>query len=307
MSATFEYVRRWLYPQQEEAIFCPERYAVTESSTKSGKTVASMVWLAEQAIRGPAGRHYLWLAPIYAQAVVAFERLKRGLPRQIYRATEHRPTLTLLNEAIIDFKGGDNPDSLYGQDYWAAVVDEASRCKEEAWHAVRSTLMATRGPVRVIGNVKGRKNWAYRLARRAEAGEPDMRYSKITAYDAAAAGVLSEQEIADAKATLPENVFRELYLAEPCDDGGNPFGLDAIAACVGPLSLAPPAFWGWDLAKAQDYTVGIALDGQGRVCRLERWQRPWDDTMRLIRDMVGQAEVDGRAGGGHPAAADHVS
>ena len=34
---------------------------------------------------------------------------------------------------------------------------EASRAREEAWHALRSTLTATRGKVRVIGNVKERQ------------------------------------------------------------------------------------------------------------------------------------------------------
>ena len=84
----------------------------------------------------------------------------------------------------------DNPDGLYGEDVWAVVMDEASRTKEEAFHAVRSTLTATRGPFRGIGNVKGRKNWFYAMARKAEAGEPELSYHKITAADAIAAGVL---------------------------------------------------------------------------------------------------------------------
>ena len=53
------------------------------------------------------------------------------------------------------FKGADKPDALYGEDVYAAVIDEASRCKEEAWHAVRSTLTATRGPIRIIGSGLG--------------------------------------------------------------------------------------------------------------------------------------------------------
>lgn len=285
-SRTYEYVRPWLYDLQRAAFFCPERYAISESSTKSGKTVACMVWLAEQAIKGTAGQHFLWLAPIYPQAMIAFERLKRGLPRDIYSARENPPALTLLNGAIIDFKGGDNPDSIFGQDYSAAVVDEASRCREDSWHAVRSTLTATRGPVRIIGNVKGRKNWAYRLARRAEAGEPDMRYSKITAHDAVAAGVLAADEIRDAQATLPEAVFRELYLAEPSDDEGNPFGLDAIRSCIAPLSDDAPVCWGIDLAKSVDFTVAIALDAAGHVCRVARWQASWQDTIARIAGLV---------------------
>jgi len=47
---------------------------------------------------------------------------------------------------------------LYGEDVYGAVIDEASRMKEDAWTAIQSTLTATRGPVRIIGNVKGEKN-----------------------------------------------------------------------------------------------------------------------------------------------------
>jgi phage FluMu gp28-like protein len=282
------YERPWIYPAQYDAIFGPARYAVVEASTKSGKTVGCLVWLAEQAMAGKAGRHYWWVAPIYQQAVIAFDRLKRALPREVYRDTQNPPALTLLNGAVIQFKGADNPDSLYGQDVFAAVIDEATRCKEEAWHAVRSTLTATRGPVRIIGNVKGRKNWAYKLARRAEAGEPDMHYARITARDAVLAGILASQEIEDARSTLPASVFRELYEAEPSDDEGNPFGLDAIAACIGPLSSAPPVQWGVDLAKSRDFTALVALDAAGRTCRFERWQRPWQETMQRLDDLIGE-------------------
>jgi len=169
---------------------------------------------------------------------------------------------------------------------YAAVIDEATRCKEEAWHAVRSTLTATRGPIRIIGNVKGRQNWAYRLARKAEQGALDMAYFKLTAADAVQAGILTAEEIADAQRALPEAVFRELYLAELCDDGGSPFGLTAIQACVGPLSTAAPVVWGIDLAKSYDFTVAIALDADNAVCRFERWQGPWDATITRLHSLV---------------------
>lgn len=260
---------------------------MVEATTKAGKTVGCMLWLAEQAMAGQAGRNYWWVAPIYTQAKIAFRRLKRGLPQGVYVANETELTITLANGAVMWFKGADKPDSLYGEDVYAAVIDEASRCKEEAWYAVRSTLTQTRGPVRIIGNVKGRKNWAYQLARRAEAGEPGMHYAKITAYDAVAAGVLDAAEIEDARRQLPEQVFRELYEAVPSDDGGNPFGLAAIAARVKPLSDQAPVAWGWDLAKSTDWTVGIALDRAGHACRFERWQGPWEQTIDRILTLTG--------------------
>jgi hypothetical protein len=286
---TLVYERPWLYEAQLKAIFATERYSIVEGSTKSGKTIGCLLWLAEQAMGATVpGRHYWWVAPIFPQARIAFERLKHGLPREVYEVNESRLTVTLANGAMIDFKGADKADSLYGESVYAAVIDEATRVREEAFHAVRSTLTATRGPIRIIGNVKGRRNWAYQLARRAESGEPEMHYAKITAYDAVAAGVLDAAEIEDAKRTLPDAVFRELYLAEPSDDGGNPFGLAAIAAQVVPLSEAEPVIWGIDLAKSVDWTVCIALDAAGAVCRFERWQGPWQTTIPRIVRLVGE-------------------
>ena len=281
---TVTYKRPWLYPKQEAAFFGPERFAFTEASTKSGKTVAAEAWLFEQAyMTGREGRNYWWIAPILEQARIAYNRMKAGLPNNVYQANDSRSSLRVLNGAIITFKGSDNPDSLYGEDVYAAVVDEASRCKEEAWHALRTTLTATRGPVRIIGNVKGRRNWFWRMARVAEAGEEGMTYHRITAADAVAAGVLDWEEIRQAERVLPPEVFRELYYAEASDDQGNPFGMAAIAKCVAPLSQEKPAVWGWDLAKSVDWTVGIALDSERRVCRFHRFQLPWGETKERMR------------------------
>jgi len=278
-----------MYPKQRDAIFAPARYVVIEASTKSGKTVGCMAWLLEEALKGKAGQNFWWVAPVYPQAKIAFRRMKRGLPSEVFTANESELTLTLANGAVIWFKGGDKPDSLYGEDVFAAVIDEASRCKEEAWYAVRSTLTATRGRLRVIGNVKGRRNWAYRLARRAEGGDPDMAFAKITALDAVTAGVLRAEEIEDARRQLPEAVFRELYLAEASDDEGNPFGIQAIRDCIAPMSTAPPVAFGVDLAKSVDWTVIIGLDAQSAVCRFERFQKPWRETLDSIRRTVGKA------------------
>jgi phage FluMu gp28-like protein len=246
-----------------------------------------MAWLLEEALAGKSGRNYWWVAPILDQSRIAYRRMKRGLPLQIYSARETALALDLANGTTMQFKGADHPDSLYGEDVYAAVIDEASRVKEEAWHAVRSTLTATRGPIRIIGNVKGKQNWAYRLARKAESGDPSMHYSKITAYDAIEAGVLAADEIEDARRQLPDAVFRELYLAEPADDGGNPFGVAAIQSCIVPLSRAEPSVWGIDLAKSVDWTVAIALDDGGTVCRFERWQSPWEETLYKLQRLIG--------------------
>jgi hypothetical protein len=275
----------------------PRGLYLTDRFIATHNTVGCLLWFAEQAMQGGPGRNYWWVAPIFAQSKIAYRRLKFGLPADLYHANDGEMTLTLPNGAVLWFKSGEKPDSLYGEDVYAAVIDEASRVREESWHAVRSTLTATQGPIRIIGNVKGRKNWAFRLARRAEAGEQNMSYQKITAHDAAAAGVLDPEEVADAERLLPPDVYKELYLAEASEDQGNPFGYAAIAACVGPLSSALPVVWGWDVARSHDFTVGIALDAEGAVCHFERFQMPWPETIdtieRVTQDVPAWVDATG--------------
>lgn len=282
-----------LYPKQRTAILCPARYTVIEATTKAGKTAGCLVWILTKAWNeGRDNRNYWWVAPVIPQAKIAYRRLKRMLrqfdPQQAsWEANETELRITLRNGAVIWFKGSDDPDNLYGEDVYGAVIDEATRCKEEAWHAIRSTLTATQGPVKIIGNVRGRKNWAYLMARKAEAGADGMAYFKLTAHDAVEGGILDPAEIEDAQRVLPDHVFRELYLAEPADDGGNPFGLTAIRACIAPLSTDPVEHFGVDLAKSQDWTVVAGLDADGRVCVMERWQSDWGQTTRRVLDLIG--------------------
>jgi hypothetical protein len=77
--------------------------------------------------------------------------------------------------------------------------------------------------------------------------------------------------------------------------------------------------WGWDLARATDWTWGIALCGHGRVCRSERWNQSsitsiphrdhtlgtshpeyWDLTIRRVQTLTGAvpALVDSTGPGG---------
>jgi hypothetical protein len=203
-----------------------------------------------------------------------------------------------MHGAVLGFKSADNPDSLYGEDVYGAVMDEASRAKADSWHALRSTLTATRGRARLIGNVKGKKNWFYEWCRRAERGlDPNAHFSRITCQDAIDAGVLDPEEIEDARRNLPERVFLELYMAEASDDSGNPFGEDHIYACtftkemvdLGLIIPGPVIAYGVDLAKKQDYLVLIGLDANGVVVEFQRWHGiPWGESIRRIHEIVGE-------------------
>lgn len=281
------YTRPLISEYQRDIIDDPARFTVTEAATKTGKTASHIIWLHEQplALNLGAGKSVWWVAPVFGQAEIAFKRMKNQITdRNYFKVNESKLLLTLPTGAEIHFKSAERPDNLYGDDVYAAVFDEFTRAREEAWFALRSTLTATQGKCKFIGNVKGKKNWGYRMAQKAKQGDdPNYSYHKITAYDAAKAGYVTLEEIEQAKRDLPETVFKELYLAEASEDGSNPFGYSFIQLCAIGMSNLPPVCFGIDLAKSKDWTVIIGLDRFGQVCHFQRFQKDWLQTVQAIK------------------------
>ena len=284
------------YPKQARIIESDARYLLCEAATKTGKTTAATVWLLREAPKVPVGGNLWWVAPSVTQADIPYSRLQTWirewhLPDDIASIELSKSRITWMGRYIW-FKTADNPDTIYGDDVWRMVVDEASRISDKAWGAIRSVLTHTKAPTRILMNMTNRHNWAYKLCRLAEAGEPGYEYIHIDWRDAVAGGVYTEKEVMDAKrafeaAGTPEE-FTKLFECLPPPDGGNPFGQDAIARCTIPArSTKPVAAFGVDVAKSVDYTWIIGLDEDGNECFSERWQTDWNDTFSRIRSIVG--------------------
>lgn len=279
-----------VYDYQRAILDSPARYTVCEASTKVGKTASHIIWIFEQALQCGENHSCWWVAPTVAQAKIAYDRMKIQITdKAIFTFNETNRVITLITGAKIEFKTAEKPDNLYGDDVYAIVFDEFTRAREEAWFALRSTITSTGGKCKFIGNVKGAKNWGHKLAMKAKNGEDkNYEYFKITAYDAADAGMMTKDgrpfadEIEEAKRDLPEAVFKELYLAEASEDGSNPFGLTHIRRCIYPLSTNPVKFIGIDLAKSFDFTVIIGLDDVGNTCYFDRFQLDWKQTRERI-------------------------
>lgn len=264
-------------------VFSEARFSVCVAGTKSGKTLGCVLWLLAKAWER---KHvYLWLAPSYRQTKIAFRLMVELVPEPCRYVNEGQMTLRLSCGSIIEFRTAERPDLLFGSSYAAAVVDEASRMREEAWNAVQSTLTVTRGPAKLIANARGRRNWFYRLYRRAEQGAPGFSHHIMKS---SANPHLVPEEIADAKLRLPEQKFQELYEAEFFEDAARIFG--EFENCV---REAPPGHpmegrlysGGLDLAKHQDHTVFIVGDDElGQALTMDRFQGlPWPVTRARVR------------------------
>lgn len=210
---------------QKDFLYCKERFTATIAATKTGKTFSHIFWLFEYAhgqnpndpIEDVDGKEFWWVAPVYAQAKIAFNRMWRKVASTgVYKKKESMSELQIVTPlgSVIMFKSAKNADTLYGEDVYAAVFDEYTRAKADAWYALRSTLTATKAPCKFIGNYKGKSNWGYQLSLKANQDNSDYRKFKVTAWDAVRAGILDEEEILQAQKDMPAFMFKALYLAE---------------------------------------------------------------------------------------------
>ena len=161
----YNYKRPFVTDYQRAILDSPARYTVTAAATKVGKTASHIIWLFEQALKLDDNKSVWWVAPVYQQAEIAFNRMRTQISdKGFFKVNESKLRLTTPTGSIIQFKSAEKPDNLYGDDVYAAVFDEFTRAREDAWFALRSTLTKTEGKCKLIGNVKGKKNWGYKLA-----------------------------------------------------------------------------------------------------------------------------------------------
>lgn len=279
-----------LYPKQYNAFWNDYRVSYIEGSTKSGKSVGGVLWIIDKAVSGKPNENYWCVSPVFAQAKILFRRAKSWLPNEFIIVNESELTIEIKDHGKIFFKSGKNSDSLYGEDVHAVLIDEASRLSEDVFTAIRSTTTKTRGQIRIVGNVKGRGNWFFKGSRKAQQALKDPKqkqytYTKLTAADAIAAGVLEKEEIISAKRDLPKEAFLELYFCKATDDQGNPFNIKSIEQCTKSLSKKKPMYFGVDIGgtKSGDATVIVGLDDMGDVAFLHTMNEELPDVTEWLK------------------------
>lgn len=280
-----------LHPSQMTVDKALARFSVLEIGRRWGKTTYGKVKAQRAAINR---RKVGWFAPTYKYLADPMRDIERALAPVTARMDRVEKRLELVTRGVIDFWSLEDIDAGRGRDYDLIVVDEAGFVPHllEWWRsAARPTLSDRRGTALFLGTPKGTGDF-HRLFTEAEGDTTgEMRAFRIGTSQNPH---IPSDEVEAARRSLPPEVFAQEYEGIPAEDGGNPFGLDAIRACIGELSNAAPECWGVDLAKSQDYTVALALDKDGAVCRLERWQAPWSVTRERLARTIGDkpAQID---------------
>jgi hypothetical protein len=281
--------------RREKVNTAKARFVLTMCGRRWGKTMDGEEWVADGALDG---QRCGWFSPTYKYQIEVWDSLVFRLRSAIRTQNKTDKRIELITGGIIECWTLDTPDAGRSRKYHRIVVDEAGIVPnlQTIWQqALRPTLTDYRGHAWFYGTPKGRTHDFSVMFAKGEAEEPGWMSHRAPTRENP---YIPQDEIEAARRDMPAAAYQQEYEGIPADDGGNPFGITAIREAVADKSVNPPVVWGWDFARAQDWTVGIGLDAYGFVTALERWQgKPWDWTKRRVETLTHRTSCVGDSTG----------
>jgi len=266
------------------------RFRTVCTGRRFGKTLCMAAEILDRGGR-VAGGDYGWVAPTYGVAergVEAFRTIAPDFVRVVGRMPTRVEFEGLAGPCRVFMLSADNPDSIRGFGFHGIVVDEAAAVPVDVWNYVlRPTLAQTLGWGVFISTPAGR-NWFYDMFTRGVERQEGFRSftfpSNVSPYFPA-------KEWEDARRTLPEDVFRQEYMAEFLEDSAGVFrGVDGclVADTADTTGNRRNVIVGCDIAKHTDWTVCIAIDAKTGLClEIERFnQLDWPVQRERIAGFV---------------------
>ena len=253
-----------------------KRFRTVCTGRRFGKTLCLAAELLDRGGCEKAG-DYGWIAPTYNVAergIEAFRTIADGFIQVCGRAPSKVEFAGPAGPVRVWFLSADNPDNIRGFGFQGLVIDEAAAIPADVWHYVlRPTIAQTLGWAVFVSTPKGH-NWFYDLFTRGmDPGETD--YASLT-FPSKASPYFPAKEWDEAKRTLPEDVFRQEYMAEFLEDSAGVFR--NIDGCLisdfesQRVEYIRNVVIGCDVAKHTDWTVLIAMDAEtGRCFAMERF------------------------------------
>lgn len=146
---------------------------------------------------------------LHRYVIPAFQQL---IPPEIVKdySSEHHD-LWLKNGSLIHFQTLEDPDQGRGQGLDWLWIDEICELSEDHWHVIRPSLTERRG-VAFFTSSPQSYDWVWKnFYKKAEEEVPGFWAAR---YATSENPIISEEEIAEAKATMPDAMFRQEYEAD---------------------------------------------------------------------------------------------
>jgi hypothetical protein len=199
------------HPAQKLIDDCDTRFIVAVCGRRFGKTTSIPRKRIHKLLRGEQGAYF---APSYRMLQEFYRSTKSLLAPITTKVSKQEHRLEFIGGGSLTMWSLDNPDSVRGQKYHFADIDEAAIVKEleEAWNAViRPTLTDFRGEAAFWSTPKG-INYFHKLFTRGT--DPEYPDWSSFQFPTSANPYIDASEIEAARMELPLDVYRQEYLAE---------------------------------------------------------------------------------------------
>jgi len=217
----------------------PGRFRVVVAGRRWGKTtLAGLDMLAAAQLASP-GQRVWYVAPTRVMAKdILWRPLKQLVPPSWLAkpASETELDMELVNGALLQVRGAEDPDSLRGRGPWHVVIDEYADMAPEAWtEVIRPALADTKGSALFLGTPKAFNHFhaVYDLGQRGADQWMSWQFRSIDNPH------LDPVEIEAARQQLDRRTFAQEFEASFEAMAGRAYYAFARALHVAPVELQP--------------------------------------------------------------------
>ena len=253
-SKTIEVILPSLHPAQQQIIDEARRFNVLACGRRFGKTMLGIDLIIDKVLDGyPVSWFsptYKMLAEVWKEIVQTTKPLQTRVARQ-----EHR--VELITGGVIDCWSLDAADSVRGRKYARVIVDEAAMVPNlyDSWQAaIRPTMTDYVGSdAFMLSTPKGVDFFFDCFSRGVDDQQSDWKaWQKPTSENP----YIDPAEIEAARRELPDQIFRQEYLAEFLQNSGAVFrNIDACLRADSGQHQGHRLFAGVDWGQKHDFTV----------------------------------------------------
>ena len=245
------------------------KFGIVSTGRQFGKSLLGQNLLLYWLLQKP-NQKGCWISPVYSQCRKVFAELMDASNSIIQSSNKAELTLKFVNGSTVQFLSSERPDSVRGFSFNYMIVDEAAYVNERGFEtAILPTLTAIGKKCLIISTPKS-KNWFYKYYLKGINDNTDYISFRGKSTDNP---FINDSFINEQRLSLPDDVFRQEYLAEFTDAGSEVFR-ELDRACV--VSVYKTAdriqrcFVGIDTGLSNDYSVLTVMNEQGRVLFLDR-------------------------------------
>lgn len=248
-----ELVLPTLHAGQQLIVDQARRFNVLACGRRFGKTMLGIDLLIDKALDGlPVG----WFSPTYRMLGEVWKAVHDTTLPLHSRVSIQEHRIELITGGVIDCWSLDAADSVRGRKYQRVVIDEAAMVAGlgDAWQAaIRPTLTDYQGDAFFLSTPKGINFFHDCYSRGIDDTQADWQswHAPTTANP-----YIDPAEVEAARIELPEQVYRQEYLAEFLQNEGAVFR--NIDACLSPDAgnhSGHRIFAGVDWGQQNDFTV----------------------------------------------------